>query len=205
MKLYAAQASRAGRQAMYDALTLAWVSAWVWLGVQVHAQVSGSEDGARRIERNSGELARQLHDAADVLAHTPLIGAKVRRPVDKSGDAAAGLQHAGRQLADNLGKLGAAVGVEVALVPVLVAVAGWLVLRLGYARRAGRADALRRLPGGADLLALEALRRLPPARLASLADDPVHAWRTGEPEAITALAAAYLDSLGLRGVSVTQD
>lgn len=200
MKLYAAQAPRATRQALYDVLTVVWLTAWVWLGVHVHRQVSGSTDGARRIEHSGGDLARHLHDAAGVLSHTPLVGSKVRRPVDKSAVAATDLQHAGGELADNLGKLGAAIGFEVALVPVLVAVFGWLFLRIGYARRAGRAAALRLQPGGADLLALDALSRLPVSKLAVAGTRPVHSWREGDQQSIGALADAYLDHLGLRPV-----
>lgn len=202
MKLYAAQASRATRQAIYDVLTLAWVAAWVWLGIQVHQQVAGSQDGARKIEKSGGDLARHLHDAAGILAHTPLVGSKVRRPLDKSADAATTLQHAGGELADNLSKLGAAIGFEVALVPVLVAIFGWLFLRIGYTRRAGRAQALRTRPGGADLLALDALTRLPARRLAATVAHPVRKWRAGDEEAVTALADAYLDFLGLRAIDV---
>lgn len=198
MKLYAENRSRAIRQAIFDLLTGCWLAAWVWLGLLVHGQVSGSEAGARKIETSGADLAKNLHDAAGVLAHTPLVGGKVRQPVDHAAGAATSLQHAGGQLADNLGNLGAAIGFEVALVPVLVGVFGWLFLRIGYARRAGRAAALACLPAGADLLALDALTRLPARRLAALDDEPVEHWRRGDEAAVAALADAYLDSLGLR-------
>ncbi|MBB2891762.1 PT domain-containing protein [Flexivirga oryzae] len=198
MKLYAERRSRALRQVGWDVLTVGWIAAWVWLGLHVHSQVSGSQDGARNIERSGGDLARHLHNAAQILSHTPLIGGKVRKPIDKSADAATSLQHAGGQLADNLGKLGAAIGFEVALVPVLVAVFGWLFLRVGYARRAGRATVLARQPGGADLLALDALTRLPAGLLADVDPRPVEKWRAGDEETITALADTYLGHLGLK-------
>lgn len=201
MKLYAAQRSRAIRQIVLDVLTVVWVTAWVWLGIHVHQQVSGSTDGARKIEKSGGDLARNLHNAADVLSHTPLVGGKVRKPLDKSAGAATSLQHAGGELADNLGKLGAAIGFEIALVPVLVAVFGWLFLRVGYARRAGRAEALRHQAGGADLLALDALTRLPAKRLAAVGARPAQQWRDGDEEAIAVLAGSYLAHLGLRDVA----
>lgn len=203
MKLYAAQASRAARQALYDVLTVGWLAGWVWLGIHVHQQVSGAQDGAARIEKSGGAMARHLHDAAGILAQTPLIGGKVRKPVDKSADAATGLQHAGGQLADNLGKLGAAVGFEVALVPVLVAIFGWLFLRIGYARRAGRAQALRAQSGGDDLLALEALNRLPARKLAAIDGRAVQRWRDGDEDTVGELASAYLRSLGLAPVEAS--
>ena len=197
MKLYADRRSRALRQAGFDALTVAWVTVWVWLGLRVHAQVSGSEAGARKIEQSGGDLAGHLHDAARILAHTPLIGDKVRSPVRKAAGAATSLEHAGGELADNLGKLGAAIGFEVALVPVLVAIGGWLFLRVGYARRAGRARGLAHA-GSADLLALDALARLPVDRLTEIDPRAAVKWRAGDEATVTALAAAYLDQLGLR-------
>ncbi|RNI22828.1 hypothetical protein [Flexivirga caeni] len=198
MKLYAERRSRAARQLAYDVVTVLWVACWVWLGLRVHQQVSGSQGGARKIEKSGGDLAGHLHDAASVLGHAPLIGTQVRRPIDSSARAATSLQHAGGELADNLGKLGAAIGFEVALVPVLVAVLGWLVLRIGYARRAGRATALAAQESGSDLLALAALSRLPADALAALGSGLTAGWRDGDPGVIDALAAAYLDHLGLR-------
>lgn len=203
MKLYAAQRSRAIRQAGYDVATVGWVAAWLWLGSHVHDQISGSEAGARKIETSGRGLARNLHDAAGVLSHTPMIGDNIRRPVDQAANASTTLQHAGGQLADNLGKLGVAIGFEIALVPVLVAVFGWLFVRIGYARRAGRAAALATLPGGADLLALDALTRLQPRTLAGIGADVVSGWRDGDEAVIEALAAAYLASLGLRPLPPT--
>ncbi|WP_446663787.1 hypothetical protein [Flexivirga sp. B27] len=200
MKLYAAQPARVIRQVLYDVLTIAWLTAWVWLGIHVHQQIASSADGARKIERSGSDMARHLHDAAGILAHTPIVGDKVRKPVDKSADAATSLQRAGRELADNLGNLGAAVGFEIALVPVLVAIFGWLFLRIGYARRAGRAQRLRTLPGGGDLLALDALTRLPARKLATVSDRPVASWRAGDEAAIGDLADAYLRHLGLRAM-----
>ena len=205
MKLYADQRPRALRQIGWDVLTVGWITTWVWLGLHVRSEVSGSQDGARRIQHSGGDLARHLHDAAQILSHTPLIGGKVRKPIDKSADAATSLQHAGGQLAGNLGKLGAAIGFEVALVPVLVAVFGWLFLRVGYARRAGRASALARRAGGADLLAMDALTRLPARLLVDIDPRPVEKWRAGDAATITALSEAYLDHLGLRATSLPAD
>lgn len=203
MKLYADKGSRVIRQVTFDVLTACWLTSWVWLGLAVHHRVSGSETAARKIEKSGADLSKNLHDAAGVLSHTPIVGGKVRRPVDHAAGAATSLQHAGGQLADNLGNLGAAVGFEIALVPVLVGVFGWLFLRVGYARRAGRAAALAGLPGGADLLALDALTRLPARRLAALDEKPVEHWRAGDEEAVATLADAYLDSLGLRPPAIS--
>lgn len=197
MKLYAEARSRAIRQVIFDVITVAWIGGWTWLGLYVHQRVSASETGARKIERSGGSLAQSLHDAAVTLSHAPLVGGQVRKPLDNAAGAATNLQHAGRQLADNLGNLGAAVGFEIALVPVLVAVFGWLFLRIGYARRAGRAGALRSLPGGADLLALDGLTRLPASTVAELGPQPVEKWRSGDTQLVGDLAGRYLRSLGL--------
>ncbi len=43
----------------------------------------GHHVGARKIEKSGGDLARHLHSAADVLSHTPLVGAKVRKPAQR--------------------------------------------------------------------------------------------------------------------------
>jgi hypothetical protein len=197
VKLYAEQRPRVIRQVTFDAVTAAWLAAWIWLGFLVHQRVSASGDGARRIGSSGSSLARNLHDAARALSQVPLVGGKVRAPVDRAAKAATSLEHAGDQLAGNLGKLGAAIGFEVALVPVLVGVFGWLVLRIGYARRAGRAVNLREFAGGRDLLALAGLTRLPATTLAACGDSVVMSWRAADRTTVTVLADAYLDSLGL--------
>lgn len=203
MKLYAEQRPRVIRQVMYDVATAAWLGIWIWLGFLVHQRVSGSGAGARRIARSGSSLAGNLHEAARTLSQVPLVGHKVRAPVDRAAKAATSLEHAGNQLADNLGKLGAAIGFEVALVPVLVGVFGWLFLRIGYARRAGRAVRLRAFGGGRDLLALDGLTRLPADRLSACGDSVVANWRSADPETVTELADAYLASLGLRALPGT--
>ncbi|WP_265446337.1 hypothetical protein [Flexivirga meconopsidis] len=198
MKWYADAGRRRCRQIGFDLLTLCWLAGWLWLGVLAHRQVAASAAGARKVERGGEQISTHLHDAAGVLAKAPVIGGRVRKPVDQAADAGTQLQHAGQQLADNLGRVGAAIGFEVALVPVLVAIVGWAVLRVGYARRAGRSIALLRLPGGRDVVALDALGRLSARAIAAAGPDVAAGWRAGDPQITDALVRNYLRSLGLR-------
>ncbi|NNG40826.1 hypothetical protein HJ588_16320 [Flexivirga sp. ID2601S] len=198
MKWYADAGLRRCRQLGFDLLTIGWVATWVWLGALAHRQIGASASGARKVEGGGRQISTHLHEAAGILAKAPVVGGRVRRPVDQAADAGTQLQHAGQQLADNLGRVGAAIGVEIALVPVLVAIVGWAVVRVGYARRAGRSIALLRLPGGRDVVALDALGRLPSGALAAIGPDLAAGRRAGNPEVTDALVRNYLRSLGLR-------
>lgn len=143
MKLYADRRSRALRQAGCDGLTLAWITAWVWLGLHVRGQVSGATTGARKIDKSGDDLAGHLHDAARVLRPTPLIGDRIRKPVDRSADAATSLQHAGGQLADNLDPRAAArwrAGDEETVTALADAYLDHLGLREGVSGPAGRPE-----------------------------------------------------------------
>src|SRR5947209_16026368 len=89
------------------------------------------------------------------------------------------------------------VGWRVELGPVLVVVAFWLPARLRFARRAGMSTELATAPAGEELLALRALTNRPLHELRSVAEDPLAAWRSGDPDAVRALAALELDAAGV--------
>ena len=83
-------------------------------------------------------------------------------------------------------------------IPVLVALLGYVPLRLRFARRAGAAR--RFVDAGADLelFALRAMANQPMHRLAKVSDDPVSAWRSGDRAVVRALATLELRDVGLR-------
>jgi hypothetical protein len=82
--------------------------------------------------------------------------------------------------------------------PIVLLLAIWLPLRLGWVVEASAATRLRRTgAAGSELLAVRALASQPLQRLARLDPAVVTGWRAGDPAATATLAALELRSLGL--------
>jgi hypothetical protein len=90
-----------------------------------------------------------------------------------------------------------AAGVLVAVVPIVLVLAVWAVLRIRFVRRASAAQRWLSRPGARELFALRALTRQRLDRLERLVGDPAGGFRHGDPAALDALAALELRACGL--------
>lgn len=198
MNLYAEQGARRTRQVVGDVLVLAWVVVWVLVGKAVHDAVAQLAAPGRTLEDAGTSLEGGLGDASRAVSGVPLVGDALSAPFDSAGGAASSITTAGVEIQETVGQAATVAGLSVALWPILVVVAGWVAVRLRFARRASAARRL--VDGGADLdlFALRALTRLPLRTLARVDADPAGAWRRGEPDVVRALAALELRDVGLR-------
>ena len=85
-----------------------------------------------------------------------------------------------------------------AVIPIVLVVGVWLLLRLRFVRRATAAQRFIDADADLDLFALRALARQPMHRLARVSDDPAGAWRAQDPDVVRALALLELRDSGLR-------
>lgn len=196
MRFYAERPARAARQLLGDLVVLAWVAAVVIVARAAHDLVTGLQAPARALA-DAGDGVRGAFDgAARTAAGVPLVGGDLARALGTGTDAGNALGTAGRDQVAAIGTaaLGVAIAVVVfAAVPVVLV---WLSVRVRYARAAASAAAAR--AEGDDLLALRALARQPTRRLLRVSPAPATAWRTEDRDALRALAALELRSLGLR-------
>src|SRR6266702_1897848 len=152
-----------------------------------------------------GRRARQV--ATDVLVVAWLwfwiwLATKLYGVVLKLGVPGQKLAGAGRDEQHAVGQLAWIAALLLLAVPVAVVLFGWLPLRLRWIRRASAAATWRTAgAAGRNLLALRALTNQPMRRLSTVDEDPVAAWRQGDPEAVAALADLELRRLGLAGQS----
>jgi hypothetical protein len=130
-----------------------------------------------------------------VAGDAPLIGDRLRGPLDAAAGAARSFAAAGADQQQAIHRLALVLGLTIGLLPVANLIWRWLPRRLRYAREAGAALRLR---GDTELLALRAAAFTPLHELAQLGPEPVARWRRGEPGAGEALAALELTRLGLR-------
>jgi hypothetical protein len=199
MKLYADGSTHRARQITADVLLVVWVLVWVRVGRAVHDVTLGLATPGERIQEAGGGLAGRLRDAGSTVSAIPLVGDSVRAPFDEAGSAADRIAAAGAAQVHAVQQLAWWLGLVVAAIPVLVMLAVHLPLRWRFVREATAGQ--RFLDAGSgrqlDLFALRALARQPLHRLAGISDDPVGAWRAGNPDVVRELALLELRDTGL--------
>jgi hypothetical protein len=198
VKIYADRFPTALRQLLTDLLVVVWVYAAIRFALWLHDLVQKLAVPGQKLEGAGGGLADNLAEAGGKVGRVPLVGDELTAPFTKAADAARAVAEAGRDQQELVGQLALALSIAVLVFPLGLVLFGWLPLRLRWMRRAGAAKALATAPAGRDLLALRALAGQPLGRLTRIAPDVAEAWRRGDDDAVDALAALELRSLGLR-------
>jgi hypothetical protein len=143
-------------------------------------------------------VATVFNQMAGLAQLVPFVGSQLASVLQGGEQVGQALSNAGQQQVEQVGGLASGTALLVLVVGVLPLLVLWLPVRLRYARAAEAASVNRDAPGGPDLLALQALSRVPLRLLRSAAEDPARAWRGGDAEVVRKLAALELDRLGLR-------
>jgi len=198
MKLYADRAPVAMRQLITDVFVVAWVYAWVRLGMMLYDLIQRLAAPGRKLEGAGDGLASNLNSAGDKIKSIPGVPDSVAAPFTNAANAATSLANAGREQQDIVNDLAWTLSIVIVVVPVLMLVGTWLPLRIRWMRRASAAARLRTATAGRDLLALRALATQPLKRLVRVDPEIAALWRRGDPDAVEALARLELRSLGLR-------
>jgi hypothetical protein len=196
MRFYAERPVRLARQVVTDLLVVGWVAVCGLVARAVYELVLQLQVPGRTLT-DAGESVRGAFDsAARTAAEVPFVGADLAGALGTGTGAGDSLSTAGRQLVDTVAAVASGLVVAILVLGALPVVVVWLVVRVRYARAAASAVAAR--SHGTQLLALQALTRQPTRRLLAVAPDPAAAWKRDDPDAVRALAALELRSLGLR-------
>ena len=99
-----------------------------------------------------------------------------------------------------INQLATGAGIGIAALPILTILLLWLLPRLRFVRRAGRAQKLVDSGAGVDLLALRALASQKIEALTEVDRDAMAAWRRGDEVVMRKLAALELKASGVRFV-----
>jgi hypothetical protein len=141
-------------------------------------------------------MAGRFHDVEGRIGGIPGVGDDLAAPFRGAADAAESLAAAGRSQAETVADVALLVGIAVFLIPVLLVAVLYVPLRVRFVRRA---SAGRRLVGADPaLLALRALTNQPLRALTRISDDPVAAWRKGDPAVVRELADLELRAIGVK-------
>ena len=197
MNLYAEGSARRTRQMSGDVLFVLWTLLWLRLATVVHEATLGLATPGRRIHAAGDGLAGRLRDAGSAVSGIPLVGDKVRSPFEGAGRAADQIAAAGTSQVEAVQHLAFWLGLVVAAIPILLLVVVYLPLRWRFVRNATAGQRFIDASADLDLFALRAMATQPMHRRATISDDPVRAWRAGEPDVVRALALLELRDAGL--------
>lgn len=198
MKLYSDFGSRKTRQIVADVIAVALIAAWVWLGVTVYALISNLAVYGVQMEDAGAGFRETMTQVGETLGGIPLIGGGIRVPFDGASEAGGALEAAGQSQQEAINQLATVLGIGIAALPILTILLLWLLPRLRFAVRAGRAQKLVKGGAGVDLLALRALATQDISTLAAVDTDAMAAWRRGDDTVMRKLAALELKSSGVR-------
>lgn len=180
-----------------DVLLVAWMVAWIVIGVEIAHQVNGLGHLSTTVTK-AGQAAEASGDALRTLGALPFVGQTLGQTAQRVIAAGQSAVANGRASHGSVTDLATLLGIAVALIPSIPVLAVYLPRRIGRARE-------RRVLGAAlaeagddpefqAFLARRALETLPYRRLRRLVRRP---WAGLEESEQAALAAAELDRLGL--------
>lgn len=198
MQLYSDFPARRARQLAGDLLALGAIALWVWLGVTIAQLVLGLAGLGTQLQQAGAGFRDTMTEVGRTLGGIPLIGGGIRAPFDGASQAGQALETAGRDQQEAVLQLALGLGIGLPAIPILMILVLWLVPRVGFVRRAGRARAAAATPAGDDLLALRALATARLPAIAAVSPDALEAWRRGDRDVVARLAALELRAAGVR-------
>jgi len=179
-------------------LFVGWLLAWIWAGMGVHDATMELTGPGEQVTASASAISESMTEAGGVLDEVPLVGDEARAPFDKASGAAEELADAGRAEVAAVERLADLLGLAVAGIPILVVAAFYVPARVRFVRRATAGAKLVDAAEDLDLFALRALAHQPLHVLARITDDPAGAWRRGDVDITSRLAALELRANGLR-------
>jgi len=190
--------ARRTRQIIADLAAVVAIVLAILTGVGVHGVVAAFADVGVQMEQAGSGFHETMSEVGESLGGVPLIGGGIRAPFDAASAAGGALVGAGQAQQDLVHGVAVGLGLLVALGPILVVVAVWLLPRLLFLRRSREARALLRSADGPELLALRALARRPIGELATVSPEPLDGWRSGDAAVVRGLAQLELRRAGVR-------
>ncbi len=203
MKIYSDLPVRRTLQISGDILLVLWIWLWVSIADTVHDATLGLAKPGRQIDESATGLAGQLRDAGESISRVPIVGDDVQKPFDGAGGAADNLAAAGRAQVEAVQTLAFWLGIAVALIPVLIALAVYLPPRVRFVRRATAGKRFLDSAADLDLFALRAMTNQPLHVLAGVSDDPAGDWRDRDLDVVRRLAQLELRDCGLRAPEIS--
>lgn len=198
MGLYSDFADHRARQITADVIALVLIGLWIWLGATIFALINGLAGFGQQMEEAGAGFRETMTELGESLGGVPVIGGGIRVPFDGASEAGGALEAAGQSQQDAVLQLALVLGIGIAVLPILMILVIWLIPRIRFVRRSGRARRIVESGAGVDLLALRALATQKLGALAAVDPDAMAAWRRGDDRVLRDLAALELKASGVR-------
>lgn len=180
-----------------DVVVLAWVIAWIGMGIYVGRDIRE----LRQVPRTATATGHALDDVSrslQGLTNLPIVGSRVAPLADRAQGEARSIEVASQATDESIRELSVLLGVAVALAPTVPLLALFVPLRISQEREA---RAFRRAvrqktddPVFEEFLARRAAENLPYHRLREMSADP---WRDIRDGRVRDLADAELRRVGV--------
>ncbi|MGL5830149.1 MAG: hypothetical protein ACRC0L_11350 [Angustibacter sp.] len=198
MGIYAQTPGRRTRQVLADLFIIGWIFLAFQGGFAVREAVQGLSRPVSAMTESARSLGKDLGAAEKSAAQIPGVGNEVSNSLRQVQRSNAAVATFGEQQLSAISQLALILGLLTAIIPIAVAVAIWLPIRLRFIRRLRAAQQLIDSAPDLEIFALRALARQPLKALDRINRDPAGSWRRGDLRVINKLAALELRSLGLR-------
>lgn len=198
MQIYSSRPGQRVWQILTDLFAVAAVVVAWFLSRAASQAIAALAEFGRGMEDAGTGFQSTMTDAADRIGGVPFIGEQASTPFLDAADAGTFLITAGQDQQDSVAQAAMVVGLALFLLPVLVLIPMWLIPRVRFVVRSSRTRRLHGEGGGRELLALRALVTAKPSQLRAVSEDPVRAWREGDPSAMEGLARLALKQAGVK-------
>jgi len=200
MTLYPDIGSQRNRQIVADLLTLSLIVLFIWVGMRMHDLVADLAVLATGIHQTGANLQDGFNSVAGSVSRIPVVGDPLASAFQSAGQTSGGnIANLGQAGEDAVNLLARAVGITVAMLPILVLLVAVLPRRIRGIREMTAARKITGLVANdaehAKLLAMRAAFGLPFRELLQYTDDPFADLAAGRYDA---LARAALADVGLR-------
>lgn len=180
-----------------DAVMLGWALLWFLVARLARSVVVGLSEPIESIGRTTDTLAHRVDEAARQLGDVALIGDQLSAPFHSIADTLRQLTTGSEEQVATIHQIGLFVFLIVWLMPSLTYALWYVPRRIRRAREAAQARRYIDERADLDLFALRAMANAPMTRLATISDDPVTAWRSGDKFVIDQLADLELRRVGI--------
>jgi len=199
MRLYPSLPAPRQRTLLVDALVLAGVLLFAWLGTQVHGSVLELRTLSRGVIQAGTSVQDTLREAGDAVGGAPIVGGQLRDTLQDAGrDTGGAVAATGRESAERVTSLANLLGWLTFVIPTILLLARYLPDRIAQIRRLTFGERLLR---GSPLtaerrraVAMRAAFGLPYGALLRHTRDPLGDLEAGRYDA---LVAAELEAAGL--------
>lgn len=198
MILYSRRPGRATAQILADVFVVGWAAAWILIGRATHDLVAHLAEPVRVLQSAGQSYDDRLDAIGAQVTDLPLIGGRLAEAFQAASSPGTNVSTSAADLAATIERLALMLGLSTALVPILLVLLPWLVLRGMFVRRAAETSHLVRSEAGTSLIALQALAQQPVRELLAIDPDPAAAWRRGDELVVARLADLQLRDSGVR-------